>query len=168
MSNHFRLEGTSMFTQGEENRIDLGKRGVLNNQQIFAGAAGDSCFTCHVAFSRADGGGGSLRTSQVNCLSCHDTMAQLTAGPDLSRVGAEVGKRIDRPTRANCGRCHFASCTGTNEKIGDLGPELVQPDPDQDIHMGRYNMLCQDCHKANKDKGASVNCKTCHSGPKAA
>jgi len=27
---------------------------------------------------------------------------------------------------------------------------------------------CQDCHKANKDKGASVNCKTCHSGPKAA
>jgi len=26
--------------------------------------------------------------------------------------------------------------------------------------------LCQDCHKANKDKGASVVCKTCHSGPK--
>ena len=26
--------------------------------------------------------------------------------------------------------------------------------------------LCQDCHKANKDKGASVACKTCHSGPK--
>jgi predicted CXXCH cytochrome family protein len=26
--------------------------------------------------------------------------------------------------------------------------------------------LCQDCHKANKDKGASINCKTCHSGPK--
>ncbi len=27
--------------------------------------------------------------------------------------------------------------------------------------------MCQDCHKANKDKGASVACKTCHSGPKA-
>ncbi len=27
--------------------------------------------------------------------------------------------------------------------------------------------MCQDCHKANKDKGASVVCKTCHSGPKA-
>ena len=26
--------------------------------------------------------------------------------------------------------------------------------------------MCQDCHKANKDKGASVVCKTCHSGPK--
>ncbi len=26
--------------------------------------------------------------------------------------------------------------------------------------------MCQDCHKANKDKGASVNCKNCHSGPK--
>ena len=26
--------------------------------------------------------------------------------------------------------------------------------------------LCQDCHKANKDKGASIVCKTCHSGPK--
>ncbi len=26
--------------------------------------------------------------------------------------------------------------------------------------------MCQDCHKANKDKGASIACKTCHSGPK--
>ncbi|HET6440017.1 MAG TPA: cytochrome c3 family protein [Anaeromyxobacter sp.] len=26
--------------------------------------------------------------------------------------------------------------------------------------------LCQDCHKANKDKGASIVCKTCHSGAK--
>jgi hypothetical protein len=26
--------------------------------------------------------------------------------------------------------------------------------------------MCLDCHKANKDKGASINCKTCHSGPK--
>jgi len=26
--------------------------------------------------------------------------------------------------------------------------------------------MCQDCHKANKDKGASVVCKSCHSGPK--
>ncbi len=25
---------------------------------------------------------------------------------------------------------------------------------------------CLDCHKANKDKGASITCKTCHSGAK--
>jgi Zn finger protein HypA/HybF involved in hydrogenase expression len=25
---------------------------------------------------------------------------------------------------------------------------------------------CQDCHKANKDKGALVTCKSCHSGAK--
>jgi hypothetical protein len=25
---------------------------------------------------------------------------------------------------------------------------------------------CQECHKANKDKGAKTDCKTCHSGPK--
>jgi hypothetical protein len=25
---------------------------------------------------------------------------------------------------------------------------------------------CQECHKANKDKGAKVDCKSCHSGPK--
>ncbi len=29
------------------------------------------------------------------------------------------------------------------------------------------HQMCQDCHKANKDKGASVACKTCHSGPTA-
>ena len=28
------------------------------------------------------------------------------------------------------------------------------------------HQTCQDCHKANKDKGASIVCKTCHSGPK--
>ncbi len=26
---------------------------------------------------------------------------------------------------------------------------------------------CLDCHKANKDKGAQITCKSCHSGPKA-
>ena len=26
--------------------------------------------------------------------------------------------------------------------------------------------LCQDCHKANKDKGAKITCKSCHSGAK--
>lgn len=27
--------------------------------------------------------------------------------------------------------------------------------------------VCLDCHKANKDKGAKVGCKDCHSGAKA-
>jgi hypothetical protein len=26
--------------------------------------------------------------------------------------------------------------------------------------------MCLDCHKANKDKGAKADCKSCHSGPK--
>lgn len=26
--------------------------------------------------------------------------------------------------------------------------------------------MCQDCHKANKDKGAKITCKSCHSGAK--
>ena len=25
---------------------------------------------------------------------------------------------------------------------------------------------CQECHKANKAKGAKIDCKSCHSGPK--
>jgi len=25
---------------------------------------------------------------------------------------------------------------------------------------------CMDCHKTNKDKGAPITCKACHSGPK--
>lgn len=48
-----------------------------------------------------------------------------------------------------CADCHGA----TAGKIGAQGKD-----------KGHAN--CLDCHKANKDKGAKVGCKDCHSGPK--
>ncbi len=68
--------------------------------------------------------------------------------PDLSRVAANVG----RPTRENCGNCHFYGGGGDNVKHGDLSSALVDPSPHVDVHMSPNgaNMVCVDCHMGNR------------------
>lgn len=59
-----------------------------------------------------------------------------------------VSKRISRPTRTMCLRCHSASGGGPNYKRGDLEYTLTEPDRDFDVHMSEdgANLQCADCH----------------------
>jgi octaheme c-type cytochrome (tetrathionate reductase family) len=132
----------------------------------FTGASSVDCFVCHDttgSYRKALGGGGVPET-----------------GVDLVAVAGAVG----RPSRANCGSCHFSSDGGTNIKHGDLEPTLTDPPDDFDVHMGRYDLLCQDCHSTDRHRIAGmsasapavegrVTCVRCHgesphgiSGPK--
>lgn len=67
--------------------------------------------------------------------------------PDLAKVAANVG----RPTRENCGNCHFYGGGGDNVKHGDLSSALVAPSPHVDVHMSPEgaDMVCVDCHVGN-------------------
>ncbi len=64
--------------------------------------------------------------------------------PDLAKVATNVG----RPTRENCGNCHFYGGGGDNVKHGDLSSALLAPSPQVDVHMSPQgaNMVCVDCH----------------------
>ncbi len=72
-------------------------------------------------------------------------------GLKIPNKNGEITFNHSKHKALKCEQCHVGNPNGGKFKL--------------DKESG--HKLCQDCHKANKDKGASINCKTCHSGPKA-
>ncbi|MEC3862116.1 tetrathionate reductase family octaheme c-type cytochrome [Mesobacterium sp. TK19101] len=149
----------------------LGKKNVIN---AFCGSvAGNEprCTSCHAGYGWEDmNQPPPQQATAVDCLACHDTSGQYTksatgagnpplapvkpgtqtitgkpAWPvDLSKAAMSVGK----PTRENCGNCHFYGGGGDNVKHGDLSSALINPSIHTDVHMSPdgANMVCTDCH----------------------
>ena len=73
--------------------------------------------------------------------------------PDWNKVAQSVG----RPTRNNCGTCHFYGGGGDGVKHGDLDSSLLSPDRQLDVHMDAQgpDFTCIRCHttKAHKIAG---------------
>ncbi len=129
----------------------------------------------------------------IDCLLCHASGYQrdIVAVADGSfswkpilwknQEGLDsVAKRISRPTRTMCLRCHSASGGGPNFKRGDIEYVLADPPRDHDVHMaaeGGANLQCVDCHggtdhrvigrgtdlPATDSPGKTLSCEgTCH------
>ncbi|MCS7071932.1 MAG: tetrathionate reductase family octaheme c-type cytochrome, partial [Anaerolinea sp.] len=89
---------------------------------------------------------------------------------DLTLVAQSVGT----PTRANCGSCHFNGGGGNGVKHGDLDSSLYYPSEVLDVHMGRHDFLCIDCHQTqdheiagrsftvSADNANQIACTDCH------
>jgi len=89
-----------------------------------------------------------------------------------------VSKRILRPTRKMCLRCHSGAGGGPNFKRGDIEYELGDCEPSFDVHMATEgnDLSCVDCHGGEdhrvRGRGADLsgtdspdnplNCTTCH------
>jgi hypothetical protein len=71
-------------------------------------------------------------------------------GLKIPNKNGEITFNHSKHKELKCEQCHAGNPAGGKFKL--------------DKDSG--HKLCQECHKANKDKGASVACKTCHSGPK--
>lgn len=85
----------------------------------------------------------------ADALIIEETDGKLThLPPDLAKVAVNVG----RPTRENCGNCHFYGGGGDNVKHGDLSSALLDPSPHVDVHMSpdRGDMVCVDCHVGDR------------------
>ncbi|MCP4903161.1 MAG: hypothetical protein GY906_39875 [bacterium] len=97
----------------------------------------------------------------IDCLMCHASGYNRTLVGDQTegwewrpllwknREGLDsVAKRISRPTRTMCLRCHAASGGGPNFKRGDIEYVLREPDYDFDVHMSPdgADLHCVDCH----------------------
>lgn len=84
-------------------------------------------------------------------------------------------RSVGFPTRQNCAVCHIYGGGGMGVKHGDLDETLLNPSEEVDVHMGRHNFLCIDCHRTSRHKilgtaySVSVNpdhgiaCTDCHS-----
>jgi octaheme c-type cytochrome (tetrathionate reductase family) len=85
-----------------------------------------------------------------------------------------VAQSVGWPKRENCGGCHFRGGGGDAVKHGDLDSSLTYPRESVDIHMGRHNLICIDCHQSENHqiRGRSISvsvdttnrldCTDCH------
>jgi len=135
--------------------IDRGKKNTINNFCISVSGNWPRCTSCHIGYGWKDASFDFSDATKVDCLVCHDTTGTYKKNPkgagmpkkgvDLVKVARSVGK----PSRKNCGACHFYGGGGDRVKHGDLDSSLIDPGRDLDVHMSKdgAGMVCQDCHK---------------------
>ncbi|MBK9121869.1 MAG: tetrathionate reductase family octaheme c-type cytochrome [Chloroflexi bacterium] len=158
--------------------VAIGKANTINNFCIGIQGNWARCTSCHVGYGWEDADFDFTNTANVDCLVCHDqsggylkTESGLPAeGVDLAAAAQSVGI----PTREDCGSCHFNGGGGAGVKHGDLDPSLYFPTENVDVHMGRYDFLCTDCHRtldhqvagraisSSVDNANQVACTDCH------
>ena len=164
------------------------------------------CTSCHAGYGWKGKDFDFSDQSKVDCLVCHEktgTYKKFPAGagnpatkemvfkgngktyspPDWNKVAQSVG----RPSRKNCGSCHFFGGGGDGVKHGDLDSSLMKPNKALDVHMGidGQNFDCTRCHSTTlhniagrvyttpasehrksliqDDLASKITCESCHS-----
>ncbi len=148
---HWKWESEPVKVPGHEKPMKIGKKNLLNNFCIAIGGNWVKCTSCHAGYGWADDSFDFSKEENVDCLVCHDWSGGYAKGEyGLPAKGTDLlaaAKKVGYPRRDNCGICHIYGGGGMGVKHGDLDNSLVNPTENTDIHMGRHNMLCVDCHK---------------------
>jgi hypothetical protein len=115
------------------------------------------CLACHAGLGEKPT---AANPQNADCLICHASqykrIAVDTGGgvfrfrPNTPAMPAAITIQRE-PAREACLKCHAASGGGENNKRGDMSLALVNPTPDQDVHMGG-GMTCVDCHTSSEHK----------------
>ncbi|GAB6281991.1 MAG: tetrathionate reductase family octaheme c-type cytochrome [Ignavibacterium sp.] len=162
--------------------VYLGKKNAINNFCIGVEGNEQSCAKCHIGFGINDKQFTFTDPKNIDCMVCHDNSGtyikgnELAGYPDPALNLNEIATHIGKPTRDNCGVCHFFGGGGNNVKHGDLEKALFHTTKDIDVHMADdgANLVCVDCHTTEKHqiKGkmysiSSMNverstCEQCH------
>jgi octaheme c-type cytochrome (tetrathionate reductase family) len=176
---HWRWQSDPVRVDGRDEPVATGKKNIINNFCIGIQGNWESCTACHAGYGWEDETFDFEDTSKVDCLVCHDQSGGYrkskkglpAEGVDLLAAAQSVGL----PTRQNCGGCHFRGGGGDAVKHGDLDESLYFPDENLDVHMGRYDFQCIDCHQTRDhviggrsitvsvDNENQIACTDCHS-----
>jgi len=150
----------------------LGKAGlVVNNFCVSVPSNEPRCTSCHIGYGWKDKTFDLTAQEKVDCLVCHEQTGTYekfptAAGnpvseptffspekktynpPEWNKVAQSVG----RPTRRNCGVCHFFGGGGEGVKHGDLDASMFKPNKALDVHMAieDENFNCTRCHTTEK------------------
>ncbi len=197
---HWNWKGTPNHVKGlEKSGKEYGKANMVNAfcTSIQAGKDGlvhEACGKCHAGYGWTRTNYDFGKKENVDCLVCHaqkgnysrsnydcdvDMKSMEKGSMDLNLAAKSVGK----PSRRNCGYCHFFGGGGDAVKHAGLDSTLEKTTKKHDVHMGSkasggQDMACQDCHRPREHKiaGASsmmahydsrVACTDCHSGDRA-
>ncbi len=160
--------------------VTRGKQNLINNFCIAVPSNWPRCTSCHISYGWKDERFDFNSPENIDCLVCHDQTGTYfksptgagmpEAGVDLLKVAQSVGK----PTRINCGYCHFDGGGGTGVKHGDMDNSLYHPTEEVDFHMGALEFECTDCHETKNHQIAGgshgsmasgenlISCENCH------
>lgn len=132
----------------------IGKRNQVNNFCISVIGNWVSCTACHAGYGWDNNNFDFSKEENVDCLICHDgsgTYSKTKRGMPNKSVNLRlVAGSVRRPGRENCGACHFSGGGGMGVKHGDLDESLLNANQELDLHMGKLDFQCIDCHKTQK------------------
>lgn len=156
----------------------LGKINLINNFCIGISGNWNSCTKCHAGYGWKDEKFDFKDTKKVDCLVCHEWSGQYVkgaAGQPVPNTNLQVvAQSVGYPKRENCSTCHAYGGGGLGVKHGDLDSSLINPAESLDVHMGKFNFQCIDCHKTEQhdiqgraysvgvDHKGGFDCAQCH------
>ena len=179
-TSHWNWQGEEVMVPGHDTPLRIGKRNVINNFCIGIQSNWSACTTCHIGYGWEDGNFDFSDETRVDCLVCHDNSGNYLkkykgAGlPDESVDLLEAASSVGMPRRRNSGGCHFQGGGGDAVKHGDMDDTLLFPSARIDVHMGKYDMQCIDCHYSEQhqirgrsmavsvDNKNFLECTDCH------
>ena len=179
-TSHWKWESEPVDVPWRDEPVTIGKLNQINNFCISAQGNEKRCATCHIGYGWENRVENLKDSANIDCLSCHANMGLYAKGeygnPNPGIDLALAAQSVGTPTRENCGACHFNGGGGNGVKHGDLDESLYFPSQSLDVHMGKYDMLCIDCHttKDHTIKGRlladnyqikpeeQVSCTDCH------
>lgn len=178
-NNHFTWSHGPYDVPGHEQPVYTGKKNVINNFCIAIKPNWPPCTACHAGYGWQDNHFDFNDPTNIDCLACHDTTGlyvKANSGYPAKGVDlVDVAKHVGNPTRLDCGACHFRGGGGDAVKHGDLDNSLINPSDDLDVHMGKYDFACTDCHRyegehqwsgrsisVSLDNANQTRCTDCH------
>ena len=175
---HWRWQADPVLMEGRAEPVSVGKKNAINNFCIGIQGNWSSCTSCHAGYGWEDANFDFENTANVDCLVCHDQSGGYRKGKSgIPAEGVDLlasAQSVGLPTRENCGSCHFRGGGGDAVKHGDLDESLYYPDASLDVHMGRYDFQCIDCHRTRDhviggrsisvsvDNANQIACTDCH------
>ncbi len=175
---HFKWEGDPVLLPGRSEPVRVGKKNLINNFCIGVQSNWPSCTSCHAGYGWSDETYDFSIAENADCLVCHDwsgTYRKAQSGLPAEGVDlVAAAKSVGWPKRDNCGSCHFRGGGGDAVKHGDLDSSLTYPRESLDIHMGKHDLICIDCHKTKDhiirgraisvsvDASNHLDCTECH------
>lgn len=184
MTTHWTWESKPFDVPWRDEPVTIGKANQINNFCISAQGNQKSCTACHIGYDWKENTPTTqafdfTKAENVDCLMCHATSGYSKGkyGNPADTVDLLAAARsVAAPNRATCGKCHFDGGGGNGVKHGDLDESLKFPSASLDVHMGKNNFICTDCHVTvdhqvkgrivadnyTVDPAEQVSCTQCH------
>ena len=180
-SSHWTWLGEEVEVPGHAGKTRIGKKNLINNFCIINRGNERSCTRCHAGYGWFDEKFDFAKAENVDCLVCHErTHAYVKGQGGMPAKGTDLvaaARSVGTPGRENCLTCHAFGGGGQAVKHGDLDSSLVHPSPEVDVHIGRHDFQCIDCHRTERHQirgrafSVSVEdangaaCTDCHTKP---